>query len=113
MKNPINNILILLGTLLCFIYSSCVLAEQDLGQVAQNLLEPVIIVSDFILTACFILGGSFIFTAIIKYVEYRRNPLAVPISTVIFLAVAGILLILLPFLSTYTGSGLQYSLFQQ
>lgn len=68
------------------------------GSVAQNMLEPVSVLADFVSAACFIIGGSFIFASIIKYIEHRRSPLMVPISTVIFLVIAGSLLIGLPFM---------------
>lgn len=84
--------------------------DAGLGHVAQNLMEPVGIFSDFIQTACILIGGSFIFASVIKYFEHRRSPLMVPISTVIFLLIAGIILILLPFLSILTGNGVPYSL---
>jgi len=91
--------------------NTSIATTSDLGHVAQNLMEPVGILSDFVQTACFIIGISFLFASIIKYKEHRRNPLMVPIGTVVFLLIAGILLILLPFLSLITDSGLRYSLF--
>lgn len=83
---------------------------SGIGQVALNMMEPVSLFSDFVLTGCFLIGGSFLFAAIIKYFEHRRSPLMVPISTVIFLLIAGILLILLPFLPMLSGTGMHYSL---
>lgn len=77
-----------------------------LGEVAENLMEPVKYAFNFVQTGCFVLGTSFLFAALIKYIEHRRSPLMVPISTVIFLIIAGIILILLPFLSLITESGL-------
>lgn len=75
-----------------------------LGRVAQNLLEPVSFFSDFVQTGCLLIGGSFIFASIVKYFEHRRSPLMVPISTVVFLLIAGIVLVLLPLLSYVTGN---------
>ena len=91
-----------------FILVNIALAAKEsalsLGQVAQNLMEPVDVLSSFVITACFAIGGAFLFTAVIKYFEHRRSPLMVPISTVIFLLIAGILLMLLPFLPLLMGS---------
>jgi hypothetical protein len=95
--------------LTCFV-PLVVWADQGFGGVAENLLEPVGLASDFLGSACLILGGSFLFASIIKYVEHRRSPLMVPISTVIFLLVAGLVLILLPFLSALLGYGVPYDL---
>lgn len=81
-----------------------------LGLVAKNLLEPVSLMADLVHTACFVIGGAFLFTCVIKYFEHRKSPLMVPISTVIFLLIAGNILILLPFISYITDNGIHYSL---
>ena len=80
------------------------------GYVAQNMLSPVGLMNDFVSSACFLVGGSFLFASIIKYIEHRRSPLMVPISTVVFLVIAGLVLVLLPFISSYAEGGMRYSL---
>lgn len=95
MNNLIRLIILYFIAFIIVISQQTAFAVQDLGQVAQNIMEPVTVVSQFMMTACFVIGGSFLFTSIIKYVEHRRNPLASPISTVVFLFIAGIILILL------------------
>jgi hypothetical protein len=91
-----------------------VYAEQrmgvGIGGVAENMMDPVEVFSDFIHSACILIGGSFIFASIIKYIEHRRSPLMIPISTVVFLLLAGIILVLLPLISYVTSSGIPYSL---
>jgi hypothetical protein len=80
--------------------------ESGIGFVARNMIEPVSLFAQFINAGCFLVGGSFLFASIIKYIEHRRSPLMVPISTVVFLFIAGLLLIGLPFvylLTKYTG----------
>lgn len=72
--------------------------ETGIGLMANNILEPVGLIHSFVTAACFIIGGSFLFAAIIKYIEHRRSPLMVPISTVIFLVLGGLALIGLPFM---------------
>lgn len=84
--------------------------RAGIGLVAGNLMEPVGVLSDFVHSACFIIGGSFLFACIIKYFEHRRSPLMVPISTVVFLLIAGIILICLPFVAYITENGVHYSL---
>lgn len=104
---------VLKGIVLCFLPALVFAAEQRVGfgGVAQNLMEPVGFFSDFILSACLLIGGSFIFASIIKYFEHRRSPLMIPLSTVVFLLIAGIILILLPFLSLITEHGVPYAFF--
>jgi hypothetical protein len=83
-----------------------------IGAVANNLMGPVTYLSDFIYTACMILGFSFIFASVIKYLEHKRSPLAVPMSTFVFLLVAGLGLISLPFAYRLLHYGSPYTLFQ-
>lgn len=83
-----------------------------IGGVARNLMDPVTVFSDFVYTACIVIGGSFVFAAIIKYFEHRRSPLMVPMSTVVFLLIAGALLLALPFLAYLDSSGIRYTLFR-
>ncbi len=81
-----------------------------LGGVAQNMMDPVTVVSDFIHSGCIVIGGAFLFASFVKYLDHRRSPLMVPISTVIFLFVAGLVLVLLPLVSYLTTNGIPYSL---
>lgn len=107
MNKQFLRILTLLVILNGFVFTNMAIAESTvgLGQVAKNLLEPVDVISAFVNTACFAIGGAFLFTSLIKYFEHKRSPMMVPISTVVFLVIAGIILILLPFLSLLTGNG--------
>ena len=98
--------------LILFLPATIFAADQPygLGAVADNLMEPVGLMADFVHSACFLLGFSFLFASVVKYFEHRRSPLMVPISTVIFLLISGIVLILLPLLSSYSEAGVHYSL---
>lgn len=92
--------IVLFVSILLFFPTIFAAHSLGLGRVANNMMEPVSIVTEFVLTACYIIGASFLFTAMIKYFEHRRNPLASPLGTVAFLVFAGILLILLPLLTS-------------
>ncbi|HEU5281736.1 MAG TPA: hypothetical protein VFU82_07160 [Gammaproteobacteria bacterium] len=93
--------------------ASLVLADNStgVGAVAINMLEPVGVFSDFLYSGCWIIGGSFVFASIIKYFEHKRSPLMVPISTVVFLLIAGGILIALPFLSLYGDPSIRFTFF--
>lgn len=75
-----------------------VLADQvaGIGGLAANLLEPVSVLTDFVTNVSIIIGASFLFASLIKYMEHRVNPLGVPISTVVFLLIFGVVLLCLP-----------------
>lgn len=78
------------------------------GQIADNLMEPISILAGFIGSASIIVGVTSIFAAIIKYSQYRINPLVAPMSTIILLIVIGVLLICLPLTYKLTESGIPY-----
>ena len=86
--------------------------SEGVGAVANELMQPVGLMSDFVYSGSIVIGASFLFACLIKYIEHRRSPLMVPISTVIFLFVAGLALVLLPFLSLLSDGAIRYSLFR-
>jgi hypothetical protein len=97
---------------LLLLFPGIIFAYQGtgLGGVARNMMEPVTLFSDFVDTGCLVIGVGFLFASIVKYVEHRRSPLMVPISTVVFLLIAGTILVVLPFLPDLTGYGVPYRL---
>jgi hypothetical protein len=96
--------------LFCFGFDALAALTTGIGGMANSMMEPVGFMSDFIYTGCFVIGGSFLFASLIKYIEHRRNPLAVTISTVVFLLIAGIFLIALPFAYLVIHNGTPYTL---
>lgn len=103
---------VLKGIVLAIFWApSLLLADTatGIGAVAINVLEPVSVFSDFLYSGCWIIGGSFVFASIVKYFEHKRSPLMVPISTVVFLLLAGAILIALPFLSLYGDPSIQFT----
>ena len=109
MKNSFYKILILIVSFLPGLGLSA-----GIGGVAQNLMDPVGLMSDFIGSGCLIIGASFLFASLIKYFEHRRSPLMMPLSTVVYLFIAGGILIALPFLSLYSDDpSIRFSFFNQ
>lgn len=79
------------------------------GAVANNLMDPVTLFYQFMQSACLLIGGGFLFASVVKYFEHRRSPLMVSMSTVVFLFIAGIVLIALPLLAYVSQrTGVQY-----
>ena len=84
------------------VYFDQALAQRGgAGELANDILEPVGLFSKFVNAGCFILGSSFLFASVVKYFEHRRSPLMVPISTVVFLLIGGIVLLLIPVFSYF------------
>jgi hypothetical protein len=81
-----------------------------IGGMASNLMDPVTVLADFVHSACILIGGAFLFASIVKYNEHRRSPTMVPISTVWFLLIAGIVLIVIPVVGYLYQYGVPYSL---
>ncbi len=71
------------------------------GALADDMLDPIGLFSKFVNAGCIVIGVGFIFASIVKYFEHRRSPLMVPISTVIFLLIAGIVLLAIPVFSYF------------
>ena len=94
---------------LLFFIPTLSIADQGIGDVAQNLIEPVSVLSDFVATSSVVIGASFVMASFLRYLQYRINPLAMPISTVIMLLIMGILLILLPLAYKLTEGGIPYT----
>jgi len=67
-----------------------------IGGVANSLMEPVGLATNFLHSGCYLIGAAFIFASFVKYMDHRRSPTMVPISTVIFLIIAGLVLIAIP-----------------
>ncbi len=76
-----------------------------IGGVAVNALEPVSLLSSFMASAALAIGITFVVAAFFKYIQHRRNPLAHPISTVVFWFILGLILLCLPLVYKLTESG--------
>lgn len=96
---------------LLLLASQIALAANNLsfGQVAVNMTEPIEAVSGFVSIGCLMVGVACLFATVVKYFEHRRNPLYVPLSTVIWLLIIGLLLLLLPFAYIITDNGIPFS----
>jgi RsiW-degrading membrane proteinase PrsW (M82 family) len=98
--------------LLCFL-PTLALADNpalSIGQIALNLVDIADILTVFVGSASIILGICALFAALLRYLQYRVNPLASPLSTVVLLFILGIVLLFLPYTYKLTGSGIPFSL---
>jgi len=112
MIRVITVIMLWLYTAVCFAVTFKSRREPTgVGGVANSMMDPVTLFSDIVYTGCIVIGAAFVFASLIRYIEHRRNPLMVNMSTVVFLLIAGIVLLLLPFLSYVDSSALRYSFF--
>lgn len=89
---------------------SLALAEVGVGEVADNLLGPVYIVSGFIGSASIVIGICALFGSFLRFMQYRINPSASPLSSVIVLFLIGTVLVCLPLIYKLTESGIPYAL---
>lgn len=91
-----------------FVETGVYSADGSIGDLANDLMEPVSILSDFIGTGSLIIGITCLFGAFLRYMQYRVNPLMSPMSTVIVLLILGLLLVCVPFLYKVLGYGLPF-----
>lgn len=71
--------------------------DVGIGGMANNLMDPVGIVTEFVVNGSIIIGVCFLFSAFLRYTRYRMNPLESPLSTVMVFILIGLILIGLPF----------------
>jgi hypothetical protein len=95
MRNLILKIILLMAVPMT---AFAVRAAHDvgLGSVANSLMQPVDLATIFLHKGCYLLGAAFLFSSLVKYIDHRRSPTMVPISTVFFLIIAGLVLIAIP-----------------
>lgn len=79
---------------LSLFYSCNVVATAGLGEVAQGIYEPISIVIQLVRAVSIISGSGLILGSLIRYRDYRRNPVAVRLSSVLFMFIFGSALIL-------------------
>lgn len=95
--NPIISLLYLfLGT-----FYSCNISaagHQSFGDVASNLYEPLSIVINLVRAISVVCGAGLLLGSVLKYLEYRKNPVAVRLSTALFMVIFGVSLILIEFI---------------
>lgn len=96
---------------LLLLVTPCTAMAESIGQFAGQLIEPVTILSNFISSGSFIVGVMLLVSALMRFMQYRVNPLASPLGTVLILLVLGIMLICLPFVYLLTGAGIPFTLF--
>lgn len=84
---------------------------ESIGQYASDLVEPVNILSNFVSSASLIIGVMLLVASLMRYLQYRINPLASPLSTVIMFLILGLLLVALPFMYLLLGAGIPFTLF--
>jgi Ca2+/H+ antiporter len=82
-----------------------VAAPTGLGGVANNLMDPVNMFANFIGSGSIVVGIAFLLGAFVKYNQHKRNEMAAPMSTVVFLLVTGLILLAIPFAYKLTKSG--------
>jgi len=66
------------------------------GAMANGLMEPVSVLTNFVMDGSMVVGIAFLFAAFVRYMQHRVNPLAAPTSSVVVLFIGGILLLLMP-----------------
>lgn len=86
----------ILGCILLITFYSCnILAQTQvaIADVATCIYEPIFLIIQLVRSVSLICGGSLILGGLFRYVDYRRNPVAVPFSRVFFMLLFGISLI--------------------
>ena len=72
--------------------------RESLGSISQNMLQPINWLRYAFNIASILLGVYMLLSAFTRYKRFRENPQESPLSTVIFWAFLGIVLIVIPIL---------------
>jgi hypothetical protein len=82
------------------VFYSCgaVAKDEGIGGVANDIFEPVYLVIQLVRSVSIVCGSGLILGGFLKFIEYRRNPVAVRLSTVVSMFFFGIALILIGFI---------------
>lgn len=81
--------------ILLSIFVTCNVIASSFGEIAQNVYEPVSMVLKLLRAVSIICGVGLLLGSIMKYMEYRRNPVAVSFGMVVFTFLFGVALIIL------------------
>lgn len=79
--------------LVSLLYTCNANAEAGLGYVAASIYEPISVVIQLVRAVSIISGSGLILGSFLRYFDYRRNPVAVRLSAVIFMGLFGLALI--------------------
>lgn len=88
------------------LFSCAALADtgSGIGDFADWLMMPTGLLLDFVKAASFLIGLICVFSAWMRFMQYRINPLMSPLSTVVLLLVIGIVLILWPHVHVFLNN---------
>jgi hypothetical protein len=75
--------------------------EGGIGDFANAMIEPVGLLAHMITAASIMIGVGCLFGGFLRYTQFRINPLAAPLSSVITLVVLGLVLLALPLLNYF------------
>ena len=76
-------------------FYSCNASADGLGDVAAGIREPITMITQLVQAISIICGSGLILGSFFKYLEYRKNPVVIRISMVIFMFLFGVALIIL------------------
>jgi phosphoglycerol transferase MdoB-like AlkP superfamily enzyme len=76
----------------------------NIQQAVNNILGPLSAFTDAFYKICYVLGILLIAGAGVQYAQFRRNPVQVKFSNVMFLLIIGIVVVCLPFIVQLSSS---------
>ncbi len=83
--------------------------NADLGTVASGLTGATDVFTGIFSAIFYVIGIAMVTASIMRYRDYRQNPLQTPISRVIFLLMAGIIIGLFPFIINYINASIAHT----
>ncbi len=90
MKKTLKKFYGLAAVLYLFCFECFAAKSSGFGEIAQNIHEPLGHLAQLIRLICLVAGSGLVIGAIVRFRQYRKNPVQTPLSGVIALLLAGL-----------------------
>ncbi len=113
MKSKYLKILVCSCLLLLQFFGGAYASDISLGQVSRNVMLPAIMLTQMAYVMCYVIGTALIISSLIRYKEYRNNPVHVRLTQPVLFLIFGIIMIFLPIVTQLSKSAPTYTLLYQ
>jgi hypothetical protein len=91
-----------------YVASPAAKSGTNLGTVADNLSQTSDLFKAVLDAVFYVIGFVFVFGSLIRYHEHRKNPSQTPISRVVFLLIAGLVIGFFPYMAAELSGKFQH-----
>jgi RsiW-degrading membrane proteinase PrsW (M82 family) len=97
-------------SILLFLLPGAVWAQSaSLGTVASHLTDATDVFTGVFSAMFYVIGIAMVAASVMRYRDYRQNPLQTPISRVVFLLLAGLIIGFFPLMINYISASIAHT----